>query len=176
MSDALSDWLCVALRPGGNSTHTPTQSRAGDQCTFDYKGIGVCVEGMDDGCLVAGASLLRGPTLTCGSSSTWSTMRHQAFLYHHRQAGGTVGTQTARCFPVDPEQRVCQRQGSGGVNAKGGSDPPACLMRQGLCLETACDAAGRLSAVFKFQDSATVTLPCPTGEVVGGGVSEAGRR
>jgi hypothetical protein len=42
---------------------------AADQCTYDYKGIGVCVEGVDDGCLLAGASMLRGNTLTCLSSS-----------------------------------------------------------------------------------------------------------
>jgi hypothetical protein len=43
---------------------------AADQCTYDYKGIGVCIEGVDDGCLLAGASQLRGSTLTCRSPSS----------------------------------------------------------------------------------------------------------
>jgi hypothetical protein len=52
-------------------THAPaTLLFAADQCTYDYKGIGVCVEGVDDGCLLAGASMLRGNTLTCLSASS----------------------------------------------------------------------------------------------------------
>lgn len=51
---------------------------AADQCTYDYKGIGVCVEGVDDGCLLAGASALRGNTLTClSASSKWLTQQQQ---------------------------------------------------------------------------------------------------
>ena len=51
---------------------------AADQCTYDYKGIGVSVEGVDDGCLLAGASALRGNTLTCLSASReWPAQQQQ---------------------------------------------------------------------------------------------------
>lgn len=56
-----------------------------DQCTYDYKGIGVCVEGVDDGCMLAGASLLRGNTLTCGSSSCEWACSQGVQLMHARQ-------------------------------------------------------------------------------------------
>lgn len=48
---------------------------AADQCTFDYKGIGVCAESSDEGCFISGSSMLRGSTLTCTSpSSAWLAM------------------------------------------------------------------------------------------------------
>jgi hypothetical protein len=43
---------------------------AADQCTHDHEGIGVCVEGLDDGCLLPGSSQLRGFTVTCTSASS----------------------------------------------------------------------------------------------------------
>lgn len=60
----------------------------------------VCVESVDDNCLLSGASSLRGAALMCGSSSSWVTLRHQAFLYHHNTFGGTVGSGTSRSVGV----------------------------------------------------------------------------
>lgn len=134
--------------------YCPAEREEGDQCTFDYKGIGVCVEGVDDGCLLAGASSLRGSTLTCGSSSSWSTMRHQAFYYHHAAFGGTVGSPSARCFALQGSVKACRKSGKDAV----------CLMRRAMCLDARCDSKGNVEAVFRFdEDGSSVALPCPTG-------------
>eukprot|EP00775_Hariotina_reticulata_P005454 gene5454-5688_t len=126
-----------------------------DQCTHDYEGIGVCVEGLDDGCLLAGASQLRGFTVTCTSTSTWSTMRHQAYFYNHAMFGGTVGTRDSRCFEIESSSKACMKRGP----AKGDT----CLMRQAMCLETRCDSRGMVQAVFKFPDGREVAVDCPSG-------------
>lgn len=115
----------------------------------------MCVESVDDNCLLSGASMLRGATLTCGSSSTWSTMRHQAFFFHHQDFGGTVGADSARCFAVDRSAKACRTSGR--------DNSTTCLLREGMCLMTKCDSKGQLSAVFKF-DNGDVSVPCPTGK------------
>jgi hypothetical protein len=130
-----------------------------DQCTYDYQGIGVCVESVDDNCLLSGASTLRGATLMCGSSSSWVTMRHQAFLYHHQAFGGTVGTGSSRCYALEGSAKICRTTGK--LNST------TCLLRNAMCVETVCGAKGGLSAVFRFQDGKDVTVPCPSGEGFG---------
>jgi len=115
----------------------------------------VCVESVDDNCLLSGASILRGSTLTCGSSSSWSTMRHQAFYFHHQQFGGTVGSTSSRCYAVEPSAKACRVSGK--------QNTTTCLLREGMCLETVCDGSGKLSAIFKFADGQEVKVPCPTG-------------
>jgi hypothetical protein len=129
-----------------------------DQCTYDYQGIGVCVESVDDNCLLSGASTLRGATLMCGSSSSWVTMRHQAFLYHHQAFGGTVGTGSSRCYALEGSAKICRTNGK--LNST------TCLLRNAMCVETVCGAKGGLSAVFRFQDGKDVTVPCPSGKSI----------
>ncbi|KAF6258812.1 hypothetical protein COO60DRAFT_1516905 [Scenedesmus sp. NREL 46B-D3] len=126
-----------------------------DQCTFDYKGIGVCTEGLDDGCLVAGGSLLRGDTLTCLSPSTWSTLRHQAFYFHHKAFGGSVGHPAARCYALADERPACMRTP--------GSSERTCLMRDAMCLETRCTSKAEVEAVFRMPEGEPVVVPCPQG-------------
>lgn len=138
--------------------YCPAERKDGDQCTYDYKGIGVCVESVDDNCLLSGASILRGSTLTCGSSSSWSTMRHQAFYFHHQQFGGTVGSTSSRCYAVEPSAKACRVSGK--------QNTTTCLLREGMCLETVCDGSGKLSAIFKFADGQEVKVPCPTGKSI----------
>lgn len=154
--------------------YCPKQQQDSDRCTYDYRGIGVCVEGMDDGCLLAGASMLRGATLTCGSSSSWSTMRHQAFYVHHQAFGGAVGSGGARCFAVEGSSKACRLPGAakkGGVKDVGLKGSAAaqegedCLLRDAMCLEARCDARGRVTAVFRFPDG-DVAVPCPEGGVI----------
>lgn len=142
------------------STLAPTE----DQCTYDYKGIGVCVESVDDNCWLPGASKLRGDTLMCDSSSSWNTMRHQAFYFHHQNFGGTVGSSNSRCFSLESSTAKACRQGASGSNET------TCLLRAGMCLETLCDGKGKLSAVFKFASGKDVTVPCPTGACWGNAV------
>jgi hypothetical protein len=116
----------------------------------------VCVESVDDNCLLSGASALRGSTLMCGSSSSWSTMRHQAFLYHHQTFGGTVGSISSRCYALEGSARACRSSGQG--------NSTTCLLRSAMCVDTRCDSKGGLSAVFKFDHGQDVVVPCPTGE------------
>lgn len=132
-----------------------------DQCTYDYQGIGVCVESVDDNCLLSGASQLRGATLMCGSSSSWSTMRHQAFLYHHQAFGGTVGSDSSRCYALEGAAKVCRSSGKG-------NGTTTCLLRNAMCIDTVCGAKGSVSAVFKFDNGQDVTVPCPSGGLKGG--------
>lgn len=135
--------------------YCPAKNENTDQCTYDYKGIGVCVEGVDDGCLLAGASALRGNTLTCLSASSWSTMRHQAFFFHHRAFGGSVGSPTARCYSTADGAPACMQTP--------GSSEPTCLMRGAMCLETRCSSKGAVEAVFRLPGKEPVVVACPQG-------------
>lgn len=84
-------------------------------------------------------------------------MRHQAFYYHHKLFGGTVGNPVARCYATPDEQPVCLMEP--------GNTEPTCLMRDAMCLETRCTSKGQVEAVFRFDDGATVVaVPCPQGE------------
>jgi hypothetical protein len=96
--------------------YCPANQKDADRCTYDYQGIGVCVESVDDNCLLSGASSLRGAALMCGSSSSWATMRHQAFLYHHQTFGGTVGSDASRS--VGSWRVLRLRQGLGSVQSQ----------------------------------------------------------
>ncbi|KAF8061962.1 leishmanolysin-like peptidase [Scenedesmus sp. PABB004] len=148
--------------------YCPADRENADQCTYDYKGIGVCIDGVDDdNCLLAGASVLRGSALSCQSASTWSTMRHQAFYFHHSTFGGTVGNPNSRCYQAEGATPPCMAaKASPGARAPGAAADPTCLMRQAMCLETRCTPRGEVEAVFNFEGSGSVAVPCPQGGAI----------
>jgi hypothetical protein len=82
-------------------------------------------------------------------------MRHQAFYFHHKSFGGSVGNPAARCYSMADEQPACMQTP--------GSSEPTCLMRDAMCLETRCTSKAEVEAVFRLPGSEPVVARCPQG-------------
>lgn len=89
--------------------------------------------------------------------AAWSTMRHQAFYFHHKTFGGSVGVPSSRCYALQGNTSACKTS-----TAVEGPNP-TCLMRQAMCLETRCSSKGEVEAIFRFDTGDTVPILCPQG-------------
>jgi hypothetical protein len=85
-------------------------------------------------------------------------MRHQAFYFHHKSFGGSVGSPASRCYALADEKPACMQTP--------GDSAPTCLMRDAMCLETRCTSKGEVEAVFRLPDAEPIVVRCPQGACV----------
>lgn len=134
-----------------------------DVCTYDSRGIGVCSAIPGTTCYTARADAGT-PLLYCQDSRSFHTAGRRAYADSIQAVGGVVGTSSARCFHTP--QRLCtgsSSSSSGGNGATCGGDDGSAV-----CMETACDAAGKLLVLLRVPGNDgkrdLVKLPCTDGE------------
>eukprot|EP00879_Flechtneria_rotunda_P007939 GHRR01008317.1.p1 GENE.GHRR01008317.1~~GHRR01008317.1.p1 ORF type:complete len:595 (+),score=186.44 GHRR01008317.1:2246-4030(+) len=138
-----------------------------DVCTYDSRGIGVCSAMPNAGCYTARADA-DNPLLYCQDSSSFRRVGRDALAHSMQIVGGIIGSHSSRCFHTP--QQICtgnsRQTSSSGNNSK---VPEACSEEGGsaVCMEAACDGAGRLFVLLRVPGSNgdVARLACTDGEL-----------